>query len=140
MVEITYYDNEKNVEMLRFANCEEDILFEGNVYSASVFALKPPEKKQDSISNATITISAIDQTWIERIRNTRYRPLIRFVACIVYTDNGQRCVESMEDYSFVLTNAEWNDITISWTMVFDEGLSLIMPCDTATAQKVPALG
>lgn len=126
--------------MLRYANCDEDIEFEGNTYQASLFSLQPPEKKQDSIGNASITISAIDQKWVERIRNTKYRAEIRFIAVIVYDENGTRFVENIEDYTFVLTTADWDDVGIKWTMVFDEGFSLIMPCDTATPQKVPALG
>lgn len=140
LVEITYYDNNKTAEVMRYANCEENITFEGNVYQASLFSLSPPEIKQDSIGNASITISAIDQKWVERIRNTKYRAEIRFIAVIVYDDNGERQVENMEDYNFILTSAEWDDVAIKWTMVFDEGFSLIMPCDTATSQKVPALG
>lgn len=140
LVELTYIANVGTETIYRYANCDSDVTFENHTFNAGYFVLTPPEKKQDSISDATISISAIDQTWIDKIRSTRRRAKIRFVGSIEYNENNDIIVESLEDYEFELTNAKWGDKTIQWTMKFDEGMKVIMPCETCSPLNVPALG
>lgn len=140
LIEVTYYNKDGGVEIYRYANSDNNISFEGNVYESSCFSLQPPEKTQTSIGNASITISAVNQEWIRRIRDTQKRAKLRFIATIVYDENGEQFVEAMEDYEFTLTEAKWNDITISWTMEFDNKMNIRIPCDSATSHKIPSLG
>lgn len=139
LVEVTYVYNDGTEEMYHYANCDDVIEFEGVEYEPSSFFITPPEKNQTSISNASISISIADQFWIKKIRGTRQRSRIRFIATIEYDENGTRYIEAIEDYDFTLTLADWDESYVKWTMVFDEGMSINMPCDIATSQKVPAL-
>lgn len=136
LIEVTH----KDFGTLRYANSDFDIEYDGQTYKASSFSIDPPDKDGGRIGNASITISAIDQFWIEKIRNTNKYAHIRFIAAIKYDNAGNAVVEPIEDYEFTLKNASWNEISIQWEMVFDDVMNIVVPCDRATAQKVPALG
>lgn len=134
LIEITLHDGTK----YRYANCDEDVTFEGFVYEAGFFKIEPPDTNESEIGNGKLVISAVDQKWIEIIRTQTHRAAIRFVGAIVYNDGTTYdTVEPIEDTEFTLTEAEWNDLTISWTMVFDEWMTINIPCDIATSRKVP---
>lgn len=140
LIDVTYYDAENNKITEHYANCDDDITYNDIVYTASYFQIKPPSRTNTSISDGKLTISAIDQTWIQKIRNCQKRAKIRFLACIVYDDNNSvETIEPIDDVVFTLTKCTWNDTTISWTMLFDDRMNLQVPCDVATIQKVPAL-
>ena len=140
LIEVTYYDASGNSILERYANCDEDITYWGNVYTASFFSIKPPSRTNSSISDGKLTFSAVDQTWIEKIRNCSKRAKIRFIACIMYDNsNNVSTVEAIDDIDFTLTKCTWNDTTIEWTMLFDDRMNLMIPIDVATVQKVPGL-
>lgn len=121
----------------RFANADESKTFEGEVYEAAFFTVDPPERTESSVGNARLTISAVDGEWIERIRTTQKRSAARFVAAITYGDGDREIIEPLEDNTFELTSAQWDDSTISWTMVFDDTMSVLVPCDTMGASAFP---
>lgn len=129
-----------NKELFRYVNADFNVEFENNIYNASFFKIDPPDKNGAKIGNATLTISSIDQFWIEKIRATQDRAKIRFIAVIGYERNNKLIIEPIEDYEFTLANATWNDKAITWSMLFDEVMEVLIPCDKATTSKIPALG
>lgn len=140
LIEITFWDKNDNKIVERYANCEEDITFEDYVYKASFFKIKPPSRSNSEISDGTLTYSTIDQSWIQKIRDCKHRAKIRFLACIIYNeDNNVSMVEKIDDMKFTLTKCVWNERTVRWTMMFDDRMNLIIPVDSATFRKVPAL-
>lgn len=141
LIEITRYLNDGTEEIYRYANSDEDIVFEENTYKAGWFQVNPPEKKQDGITDATLTISAIDpeENWIGKIRGTKNRARIRFVATIQYVENSIDYIESLDDTDFILTVANFTDIAISWTMKFDELMEVRVPSATCNQFICPAL-
>ena len=127
----------EDLGVFRYVNLDEDKVFMGDTYTASWFTVTPPERNESSISNAKITISSVDQEWIQRIRSTQKRSTIRFVAAIDYEQGGGEVIEPLADNMFVLTSASWDDLTITWDMVFDENMSIMIPCDIAGPLNVP---
>ena len=146
LIEVTYIDNQGEEEILRYANSDEDKEFteiiDGeevtNTFSAGYFSITPPERNTTGFSDAKITISAIDQTWINRIRSTSKRAKIRFIAVIDYDDNGE-VIEPIEDMEFTLTNASSTETAIQFTMKFDELLEVKVPSDECNELVCPAL-
>jgi len=136
LIEITH----PTYGVYRYANSDENITYNGDTYLAGCFSITPPERKENSIGDAKLSISAIDQEWIYNIRNTDERAKIKFLATIVYDDAMHvEQVEPLEELEFTLTKATWDTkFAISWNMTFDEGMGLCVPCDKATANKVPA--
>ena len=141
LVEITYFKNDNTSEILRYANSDEDKEFEGETFQAGYFTMSLPEKTQSGITDAKIGISAIDQSWTERIRmeDKRKRSRIRFVASIEYENNSVESIESIEDMEFELTNATTDGDVIQWTMNFDPLASVKVPYEVCNDRVCPAL-
>lgn len=140
LIEITRYykiDGVEKSEILRYANCDTDVVYNNKTYTAGYFEIIPPEKNQDSISDAKITISAIDKSWIAKIRETEKRAIIRFIAVMMYYENSIESIEPIEDISFELTTAQWDENAIQWTMEFDNLLDLNIPCDEINSFNCP---
>lgn len=140
LIEITRYyktNGIENSEILRYANCDTDIVYDSKTYTAGFFKITPPEKTQDSISDAKITISAIDKSWIEKIRKTEKRAIIRFIAVMIYSEDSIESIEPIEDISFELTKAQWDENAIQWTMEFDNLGDINIPCDEINSFNCP---
>jgi len=130
LIEITTPDN----QVFRYNNTDEDITYEGNTFKASYFYLTPPKETNGVLSDTTISISCVDQEWIKRIRqytNTN-RCTIRYVAVIMYEEDGTSYIDPCEDNTFFLAKADWNDLTITWSMTLDDVMSIQIPCDVAS--------
>jgi hypothetical protein len=121
---------------LYYANSDQDIIYDGHTYLASVFSLEPPDRDGDRIGNARITISAIDQEWILRIRSVQKPARLHFIAVILYGD-GNMQIEKLEENSFTLRAASWNEIAISWDLVFDENMTILLPAEDCTVLTCP---
>jgi hypothetical protein len=122
---------------LYFANSDKDIDYNGETYKAAYFTIDPPDKDNSKIGDGQVTISAVDQFWIEKIRSTQIAAKIKFLAVIVYDDGIISGIESIEEMAFTLRAVNWNENTITWNLVFDDTMSIMVPCDKATALKCP---
>lgn len=142
LIEIWQKNDTAKKNCYRYANSSSDKIFENNVFAAAYFKCTPPEKTDSGVKDAKITISNIDMEWIEKIRDFNAdsdRYSIRFVAVIDYDDNGEEYIETLDDITFTLANADWNESTIEWTMKFDEWLDIKLPCQKFTQFVAPAL-
>jgi len=141
LIEITHYTSKTDTTgtIYRYANSDKDITYEENTYTASCFSINPPEKRTDTITDATLTISAIDQEWIYKIRQTQKRAKIRFIAIIQYENDNVESIEAIDDIDFDLSKANWNDTSITWTMEFDTLADIQIPCETVDERLCPAL-
>ena len=137
LIEIWKPSEPNNIE--RYVNATEDKVFENHTFTASSFTVQPPEKTESGVKDAQITISTIDQTWIEKVRTTQERYKCRFVAVIDYDNNGTETIEPIDDITFTLTNATWQETTMQFTMKFDEGMSINVPCQKLDQFVCPAL-
>ena len=120
-----------------YANSSENITYLDDTYAAASFSIQPPDRDNSKIGDATLTISAIDQEWIEKIRATQIPAKLQFKAVIVYEDGAISGIEPLEENEFTLRNASWNDLAITWSMTFDENMAVIAPVDKCTAQTTP---
>jgi len=131
LIKITHY-KPSGTSYYFFANSSESITYNGDIYNSAVFSIQPPERDGSKIGNATLTICVIDQQWIERIRETQIPAKLEFIAVIV----GEG-IEPLEENSFTLRNASWNEISITWEMIFDENMAIIVPSDRCNAMTTP---
>lgn len=131
---------------LHFANSLDSITYTNpasgltNIYNASNFSIRPPDKDGSKIGNATLTISAIEenQFWIERIRTITAPAELTFVAVIVYDDQGGYMgIEPLEENSFTCRVANWNELSISWDLSFDERMGYIITSVKCTPLVAP---
>ena len=120
-----------------FANSSYAINYNGNIYNAASFSIQPPDVQGAKIGNAALTISAIDQFWIEKIRQTQIPAQLQFIAAIEYDESGVMGIEALEENGFILRAANWNEISISWEMSFDERMNYIITSTKCTPMTVP---
>ena len=110
LIEITTPDG----TVYRYANSDSDKTFGGNTYYAAFFKPNPPEVRDGEVSEASITISAIDLEWIARISRDV---------------DGSEVIEEIDARSYTLTAADWNRLTIDWRMEFDPLSEIQIPVD-----------
>lgn len=129
-----------NGNIYRYANTDEDVTFDENVYSACFFTITPPSIEESSIGNGTISFSSIDQLAINIIRSQSEHLKIRFVGAIVYNNKADiETIEAVEDSEFKLSNVTWDELKVSGTLVFDDWMDIKIPCDVSNSQNCPAL-
>ena len=124
-----------------FVNSSENITYTNpagvtNIYNAANFSIQPPDKDGAKIGNATLTISAIDQFWIEKIRTITTPAQLKFVA-VIDDDQGYTGIEPLEENNFTLRAANWDEISISWEMAFDERMGIIITSTKCTPMITP---
>jgi len=122
---------------MRFVNSADNLVYNGDIYNAASFAVQPPDVDGPKVGNATLTISAIDQYWIQRIREAQVPAELRFIAVIAYDESGVSGIEKLEENSFTLRAARWDEISISWDMSFDERQAYIITSVKCTPQIAP---
>ena len=137
LIEIWKPSDPSNIE--RYVNASDDKTFESHTFTASYFTVQPPERTESGVKDATITLSTIDQTWIEKVRTTQERYKIRFVAVVDHDESGSEVIEPLDDITFTLTNATWQESTLQFSMKFDEGMSINVPCQRLDQFVAPAL-
>jgi hypothetical protein len=124
---------------LFYTNASEDIEYGDKTYHAAAFSVQPPERDGSKIGDATLTMSAVNQAWIEKIRETQIPAKLKFIAAIVYKEGTIAGLEPLEENSFTLRAASWNEISITWSMHFDENMAIVVPAEKCTAQTTPGI-
>jgi hypothetical protein len=120
-----------------YANSSNNITYKGDIYNASSFSIDPPDQDGAKIGNATLTMSVVDQVWIERMRSTQIPAKLQFIAVIVSDESGASGIEALEENSFTLRAANWNELAVSWEMSFDERMANIITSVKCTPQITP---
>jgi hypothetical protein len=133
LIEITHGDDPE----MCYTNASENISYEGKVYNAAAFSIQPPDRDGSKIGDAVLTMSAVDQVWPEKIRGTRIPAKLRFIAAIVYQEGSIAGIEPLEENSFTLREADWDEISVSWSMRFDERMAVIITSVKCGAQTTP---
>lgn len=144
LIEITYDD----YGTFRYANSDDDLEFDGNTYTACTFSVAPPDKTESKIGDGSLTFSAIynNREWIKKIRGTSKRGKIRVVGAILYADNySVDGIEAIYDTEYTLSDASWsedasrNESELTFKMKFDDGMDIVMPCDTIDELTCPGV-
>jgi hypothetical protein len=133
LIEITHPDYPD----MYYTNASENITYEGKIYNSAAFSIQPPDRDGSKIGGAVLTMSAVDQVWIEKMRGTQKPAELRFTAVIVYKEGSIAGIEPLEENNFTLRSAAWNEASISWTMNFDERTALIITSVKCNAQTAP---
>lgn len=124
--------------VLKLVNYHSDLVFDGELYSASSFKFTPPKYADRKHSNAAITISCIDQSIVEIIRKIQTRAKASVVAAF-YFEGGDLSIDPIEEWSFDLSNVTWDGLSATWTMVFDDHMNNRVPCNTMSAMACPGV-
>lgn len=134
-ISIHYINQNGAEEVFNYNNSDTNIYKNGVTYSPCLFSVNPSTRTQESIGNATLNLADTDLQWTARIRNTQNRSYCYFYEMAVWTDSaGNRQVEIIDSIKYILTSATWDGGAVQWTMVFDENMDIIIPCDKGNSQ------
>jgi len=138
LIEIKYQDKSGNILYYRYTNADKTIIVEEHEFTPYNFSVTNGEKTNTSIGNGKLTLSSIDQEWIGRIRNASIRKdklsTCRVLECVNYVQNNTEQTDILEENDYVLKAANWEDKSVQWTMLFDEDMDIIIPCDKGNSQ------
>lgn len=138
LLDITYVEDSVT-KHLRLVNNDEDMVYDGNTYSWASFKYTPPSYSDKKIGDGTISISSVDQSIVSIIRGISTRATASVVAAFYYDEAGTLYFEGIEEWVFELSQVNWNGAVATWTMEYDNRMSIRVPCDKMTAQKCPGV-
>ncbi len=125
-------------EPLRFVNNTEDLSYGGYVYHACPFRFDPPDETEDKITNARITIDAIDQTIVAAIRGMTTPATLTGVA-MYWNNEGTPIFEPLVEWAFTLRDVEYDAFSVSGTLIYEDRLDIMIPYREMTPQDVPGV-
>jgi hypothetical protein len=121
-----------------YVNSPDNILYKSDIYNSAVFTVQPPDLDGPKIGAASLTISAVDQVWIEKIRQTQVPAELQFIAAIVYDEQGgYEGIEPLDVNNFTLRAAQWDEKSITWDLSFDERQAFIITSIKCAPQAAP---
>ena len=125
-------------DTIYFCNNTESITYSGHVYLPFPFSIQYPGETDDSITNARITISAVDQLVISAIRILVNSPTIRAHA-MFFPNDGVGDFEEMVPWEYSLKAVTYDVNSVSGDLIYEDRLDNQMGPVRATAQNAPGL-
>lgn len=138
-IKIHYDDGNGNEIVENYVNCDEQKVFDGETYQPAYFIVKPPSRSNSTVTDGQLTLSTVDQSWIVKVRNAQKRMKCEVVGAMIYDTQGGYTIESIEESSFTMVRASWNEETMSFALMFDDRMNLQVPMDIATTIKVTGM-
>jgi hypothetical protein len=120
---------------LRFVNNSEDVVSNGNTHLAYPFQISLPDEREDSPAQVTLIIDNIDQSIVAGIRLLTKPPKITLEVILA---SDPDTVEA-GPFEFSLNGVEYNAITVTGTLAFEEVLNEPYPCDSFDPTRFPGL-
>lgn len=138
LLKITYViDGETNY--LRLVNNKVDMIFNGETYKAYSFEYEAPKQSDSRMGNGSLSISCIDQEVIRIIRSITNRARAEIVAAFYFAEDGTTYFEGIEEWKFDLASVTWDGLVATWQMIYDDRMSIIVPCAKMSAQRCPGV-
>lgn len=115
----------------------ETITYDGHDYLPFAFKFSLPAETRDGLSNARLTIDAVDQSIIEVIREITVAPVVTVRAMLCPTEGGDP--EELVPWRFVLRNVTFDANTISGELIYEDLLVNQMGPLEFTAEVAPGV-
>lgn len=149
--DISWTDEEKEAydqedSYIRFISDEVKVVYKGKTYLPCNFDYQLPESDGTKIGTTTITISALDARVRKLLRSISLPSEIKVVAMFAKItkdeDSGSFFYKFVElnTMKYGMTTAGSNRMSATFNLVFNDASSQSIPYDTATQDRVPAVG
>lgn len=111
------------------------ITFEGNTYNPYFFKFEAPEESDNTDGSATLTISSVDQGFIDIVRSVGQMnpPVVSLVAVWIEDWQNEPVFSRLSGYDFIMTAVDWDAATMSITLGLDTVLNYDIPFDKFNA-------
>lgn len=127
---------------LRLIADGQNVIYKGKRYLACNFEYTPPESDGSKISNASITISALDVRVKQLLRSIKLPSEIKVVSMFAKKtlENNKIIYKfvNVDSVSLTMNTASSNKTTATFNLDFDRGMSQNVPFDIATSERVPS--
>ena len=125
----------KGTSVWHICNNMQAITFNGVTYQPINFTFDPPDaSREGTAQNGQITIAAVDQALPQLVLSAT--DTIRLsISTLVSKETGAS--EELEDWDFILQNAQWNAAYMSAELVYDTYMDVMVPGLTYDAEMFP---
>ena len=124
-------NHESLTEPLYLTDNNRPITYEGHTYNPYFFKFDSPDENEDTDGSAILTISSVDQGFIDLVRSVGQNnpPEVTVVAVWVENWNAEPVFSKLSGYDFIMVGVEWNASTMSITLGLDTVLNYDIPFD-----------
>jgi len=119
----------------RYVNNYEDVVHGGNTYTAVAFDARPPDDVEDRIPDVNIVFDNVDRAIIADIRSATGAPDIT-MSIVLQSDPN---VVEVGPFSFKIRSVDYNALTISGTLKYEDILNESFPPLSYTPLTFPGL-
>lgn len=120
---------------LRFVHNTEDIVSRGENYLACPFQMTLPEEREDQLAQVQIVIDNVDRSIVVALR--KLQTVARVVLEIVLASSPD--VLEAGPFNFSLRDANYDVLTVTGTVMFEDVLNTRYPKDLFTPANTPGL-
>lgn len=107
------------------------IEYDGNVYNPYFFRFDAPEENEDTNGSATLTVSSVDQGFIDLVRSIGQDnpPVVSLVAVWIENWEGEPVFSKLEGYEFIMAGVSWDVVSMTISLGLDTLLNYDIPAD-----------
>lgn len=120
-------------EPIRAVHNNENVTSRGDVFAAAFFEAELPGQRPDHIESVRITVGNVDRQIVKAVREAVGRPQVTLEVVLA---SDPDTVEA-GPFEFSLESAEYNDLTVSGELAFDDVTQLRYPAHTVTPWNFP---
>ncbi len=127
------FDEASLSEPIRVVWNNVNVTSRGNVYAAMEFSAELPGETEGASQSVRITLDNVDRQIVQAVRNAVGRPAVTMEIVLA---SDPDTVEA-GPFNFELESVEYNALTVSGELIFDDVSNLRCPQHTATPYLYP---
>lgn len=120
-------------------NNTEAIVYGGATYLPFAFRFDPPDETATTLTNARLTIDAVDQSILALLRGLPSSPTVTMKAVFYYDETGTIQTEQLAAWEFSVANLSYNVDTISCDLIYEDRWQNQMGAVEITPYTMPGL-
>lgn len=124
---------------LRLINSTAAVRYKNKKYIPCSFQVSLPSEDGKKIGNASVSISAIDQTIIEVIRSLRSSPRAVIEDFFTKIDEDRFLFSKIGHYEFEMNSVSWDEKAAKWNLIFDPVSQSTVPRALGTKTRCPSI-
>lgn len=129
---------------IRFISDENKVIYNGHTWLPCAFNYTPPDVDGTKVGNASISISALDARVKMLLRTITVASEISVIATFAKVEKEEGSGKfiykfvKLNSLNFTAPSASCNNTTATFNLLFDRALSMNVPVDVATEDRVPS--
>lgn len=122
---------------IRWVDNTEDVVSNGNTFTAAPFAIRLPDDDGDKGPRAEVVMTNVDRSLVAELRSISGKTRIAATVTVVMASDPDTAMATFENFDFI--NITFDAQVIQGELVLSDFLSEPYPGDTFTPADFPAL-